>query len=220
LAELHYFNVRFALNFPMTFQKGLMALLLCSVQAVSAASFSYTGSFSNDSDVQLFDLSLAADSSTVVINTLSVNGGLNVAGNLIAAGGFNPYLSLWDQSAGGWVFNTSNQAISAEAVISNTAPYSYGTLLAGNYILALSQYDNIAAGTNLSDGFAAALSLTSFNPAAPFTTNGGGGSGHWAVDIHNADTASLRAVPLPGSFGFMVSGLLALGALIRRKMTV
>ena len=91
----------------MTFQKGLMALLLCSVQAVSAASFSYTGSFSNDSDVQLFDFSLAADSSAVVINTLSVNGGLNVAGNLIAAGGFNPYLSLWDQSAGGWVFNTA-----------------------------------------------------------------------------------------------------------------
>ena len=95
----------------MTFQKGLMALLLCSVQVVSANSFSYTGSFSNDSDVQLFDFSLAADSSAVVINTLSVNGGLNVAGNLIAAGGFNPYLSLWDQSAGGWVFNTSNQAI-------------------------------------------------------------------------------------------------------------
>ncbi|MEI6389385.1 MAG: hypothetical protein WCQ50_22490, partial [Spirochaetota bacterium] len=72
---------------------------------------------------------------------------------------------------------------------------------------------------NLSEGFAADLGLTSFAGSPPFTLNGGGGSGHWAVDIQNVDSASISAVPLPGAFGFMVSGLLGLASLIRRKVT-
>ena len=221
---MHYFNVRLALNFPLTFQKCLIALLLCSSQAVSAdatlANFSFTGSFSNDSDVQFFDFLLSADSSTVLIDTLSLNGGTNAAGEVIPGGGFNPYLSLWDKSTGNWVFDTVAKNIADEAVISNTSSYAYGSLLAGNYILALSQFDNVAAGTNLSEGFAADLGLTSFAGSPPFTLNGGGGSGHWAVDIQNVDSASITAVPLPGAFGFMVSGLLALAALTRRKLMV
>ena len=197
--------------------------MLCSSQAVSAdatlANFSFTGSFANDSEVQFFDFSISADSSTVLIDTLSLNGGTNVASQVITGGGFNPYLSLWEQSTGNWVFNTATKNTADEAVISSTASYSYGTLLAGNYILALSQFDNVAAGTNLSEGFGADLGLASFAGSPPFTLNGGGGSGHWAVDIQNVDSASIRAVPLPGAFGFMVSGLLGLAALIRRKVT-
>jgi hypothetical protein len=207
----------------MTFQKCLIALLLCSSQAVSAdatlANFSFTGSFANDSDVQFFDFSIAADSSTVLIDTLSLNGGTNVASQVITGGGFNPYLSLWEQSSGNWVFGTGDKDITHEAVISNASSYPYGTLLAGNYILALSQYDNVAAGPNLSEGFAADLGQASF-AGTPFTLNGGGGSGHWALDINNVDSASLRAVPLPGAIGFMVSGLLGMAALIRRKLMV
>ena len=180
---------------------------------------SYTGSFANDSDVQFFDFFLSADSSTVLINTLSLTGGTNAVGEVITGGGFNPYLSLWDKSTGNWVFDTVAKNIADEAVISSTASYSYGTLLAGNYLLALSQFDNMAAGTNLSEGFAAALGLASFAGSPPFTLNGGGGSGHWAVDINNVDSASIRAVPLPSAFGFMVSGLLGLAALTRRKAT-
>ena len=197
--------------------------MLCSSQAVSAdatlANFSFTGSFANDSEVQFFDFSISADSSTVLIDTLSLNGGTNVASQVITGGGFNPYLSLWEQSTGNWVFDTATKNTADEAVISSTASYSYGTLLAGNYILALSQFDNVAAGANLSEGFGADLGLASFAGSPPFTLNGGGGSGHWAVDIQNVDSASIRAVPLPGAFGFMVSGLLGLAALIRRKVT-
>ena len=202
----------------MTFQKCLMATLLCSSQALSAANFSYTGSFSNDSDVQFFDFSISADSTIVSINTLSLIGGTNAASEVITGGSFNPYLSLWDQSTGNWVFDTTTKNTADEAVISSTASYSYGTLLAGNYILALSQFDNVAADTNLSAGFAADLGLASFAGSLPFTLNGGGGSGHWAVDIQNVDSASISAVPLPGALGFMVSGLLALASLTRRKL--
>ena len=208
----------------MSIQKCLIALLLCCSQAVSADAtlphFSFTGTFANDSEVQFFDFYLAAESSTISIETLSFNGGTNLAGEVITGGGFNPYLSLWDQSTGNWVFDTATKNIADEAVISSTSSYSYGTLLAGNYILALSQFDNVAAGTNLSAGFAADQGLASFAGSLPFTLNGGGGSGHWAVDINNVDSASISAVPLPGAFGFMVSGLLGLAALIRRKLMV
>jgi hypothetical protein len=208
----------------MIIQKCLIALLLCSSQVASAdailAHFSFTGSFANDSDVQFFDFSISADTTLVSINTLSLIGGTNAAGEVITGGGFNPYLSLWDQSTGNWVFDTAIKNTADEALISSASSYSYGTLMAGNYILALSQFDNVAAGTNLSAGFAADLGLASFAGSPPFTLNGGGGSGHWAVDFHNVDSASISAVPLPGTFGFMVSGLLGMAALIRRKVMV
>lgn len=203
-----------------TFTACTLALLLVGSPSVMANSFSFTGNFTNDSEVQYFDFSLTTDSTTVIINTLSLNGGFNLAGELIATGGFNPYLSLWDQSTGAWVFDTLAKNIGSEAIISNTAPYSYGTLLAGNYILALSQYDNVAWGTNLSNGFAADHGFASFDPISPFTTNGGGGRGHWAVDIQNVARANISAVPLPGSFGFIISGLLAIASLTRRKLSV
>ena len=208
----------------MTIQKCLIAFLLCCSQAVSADAtlphFSFTGTFANDSDVQFFDFYLAAESSTISIETLSFKGGTNAAGEVITGSGFNPYLSLWEQSTGNYVFGTAAKDIAEEAVISSATSYSYGTLLAGNYILALSQFDNVAAGTNLSEGFAADLGLASFAGSPSFTLNGGGGSGTWALDINNVDSASIRAVPLPGSFGFMVSGLLGMAALTRRKLMV
>ena len=87
----------------MTFQKYLIALLLASDQAVSATQVSYTGHFTSDSETRYFDFSLTSDSTTFTINTLPLNGSFNLAGDLIAVGGFNPYLSLWNKNTGVWV---------------------------------------------------------------------------------------------------------------------
>ena len=204
----------------MTIQKLLIALFLLGSQAASAAydnSFSFTGSFANDNDVQLFDFSLLADSTTLRINTLSLVGGTNAAGTVIAAGGFNPYLSVWDKSTGDFKFDTTAKNTGAEARIDNASDDPYGTLAAGNYILALSQFDNTAVGTLFSEGFAAGQGLA-FGAGFPSFVNNGT-SGHWAVDIYNVDSASIAAVPLPGAVGFMISGLLALVSLTRRKIT-
>ena len=207
----------------MTIQKLLIALFLLGSQAASAdtslTNFSFTGSFANDNDVQLFDFSLLADSTTLRINTLSLIGGTNDAGTAIAAGGFDPYLSVWDKSTGEFKFDTTAKNPGAEARIDNASDDPYGTLAAGNYILALSQFDNTAVGTLFSEGFAAGQGLA-FGAGFPSFVNNGT-SGHWAVDIINVDSASasIAAVPLPGAIGFMVSGLLGLVSLTRRKIT-
>lgn len=196
-----------------TFTARILALLLLGSPPVMATSFSFTGNFTNDADVQFFNFAIAADSTTVSINTLSRNGGTNGAGNVIADGGFNPYFALFTQADGAWVFDTNSKLLGDEADI-----FSYGTLLAGNYLLALTQFDNVAAGLNLSDGFAADLGLATFG-LTPFTANGGGGSGHWAVDIRDVDTAGLAtvSVPEPLTLNLLLIGMIGLAAITRRK---
>ena len=204
---------------PMTAKHFLtaatLALLVLGSPSVMAANLSFTGSFSSDNEVKFLDFSIATDSTAVIINTLSLNGGTNAAGNLIAGGGFDPYLALFDKSTGDWIFDTLNKNNGDEAVISNTSTNPYGTLLAGEYRLALTQFDNIALG-NLSDGFAADLGLMSVG-LSPFTLNGGGGSGHWAVDILNVDAPQTSVVPLPDSFTLMLIGMVALASITRKK---
>lgn len=190
----------------------VLVFLLLGNQSVMSASLSFTGNFTQDTDVQWFDFSIAADSSSVLINTLSLNGGTNVAGNSIAGGGFDPYIVLWNKMTGDWVFDTFGKNDGEEASISSNY---YGTLLAGSYLVALTQNDNVALG-NLIEGFAAGSGLTEFNPSAPFTGHGGGGSGHWALDIQNVD-APLSAVPTPGALPLFLMGLMALATMTRSK---
>ncbi|WP_394752696.1 DVUA0089 family protein [Crenothrix sp.] len=188
----------------------LATLLLCS-QSAMANSFSFTGNFTYDNDVQLFNFSLASDSTALTIHTLSLLGATNAAGNLISGGGFNPYLAIFDES-GALIKDTSGKNESEESIIAN-----YGTLLAGTYTLALTQFDNIAVGTYLSEGFADDYVLASFDPT-PFTTMGGGGSSHWAVDILTADTAT--SVPAPEALTLTLLGLIGYGAKTRVKFNI
>ena len=53
----------------------------------NADNFSFTGSFTNDSNVQLFNFSVAATSS-ITLRTFSYAGGTNSAGTVIPEGGF------------------------------------------------------------------------------------------------------------------------------------
>lgn len=179
-----------------------LALILTS-PTVLASNFSFTGNFNQDNDVQFFNFFVAADSTDTFVETFSLNGGVNVVGDLIAGSGFDPYLAIFNQADGAFITDSNGKFTGDEAVIAN-----FGTLLAGNYILALTQFDNVAAGLNLADGFADDLNLASFGNT-PFTTNGGGGSGHWAVDIRNVDAAASipSQVPTPGSALLAALGL-------------
>ena len=130
--------------------------LLAALSSASAADFSlsFTGTFSDDEDIQLFNFTLGS-TSDVTIRTLGYHGGTNAQGAIISAGGFDPVLSLFDSSQTLIGFGDDiNFPIVLDALI--TIP----SLTAGTYTVALSQFARIPTvgigGTisgNLADSF-------------------------------------------------------------------
>ena len=118
-----------------------------------AASFSFTGSFQNDNDVQLFNFSVGA-TSLVTLLTLSYAGGTNAAGTVIPRGGFDPILALFDAS--GTQINQNDDGgsnVPADPVTgSHFDTFLQSTLDPGNYIVSVMQYNNFATGA-LANGF-------------------------------------------------------------------
>ena len=62
-----------------------------------ANDFSFTGTFADHNEVQLFTFSVGAPS-TVTLTAWSYAGGTNAAGTVIPRGGFDPILALFDSS--------------------------------------------------------------------------------------------------------------------------
>jgi len=118
-------------------------------------SFSFTGSFSQDTDQREVFFTLPA-AGNVLLRTFSYAGGVNGAGTTIPRGGFDPTLSLFD-STGRLV--GSNQdggcgVVAADAVTGMCwDSYLIVALPAGTYSVVLTQSTNTANGPTLQDGF-------------------------------------------------------------------
>ncbi|BBL76000.1 DVUA0089 family protein [Methylomagnum ishizawai] len=184
--------------------------LALGMHTAHAASFSYTGTFAVDEQLQLFTFHINNPSSSVVIETLSQAGGVNSQGTTIAPGGFETYLALFDNSTGALLTDTASKSVDLgiDAMISIV-----GTLAAGDYTVALTEYDNIALGPTLSDGFAFDLGLTNFCVYSDTLCNGN--DGHWALDINTVDGAAI--IPEPAPLGLGLIGLAALWPFARRR---
>jgi hypothetical protein len=76
----------------------LLALLVVAVHPATAdTATSYTGNLASSSDVYSLVFNVTgATSETVVVQTWSFGGGVNAAGNTIAAGGFDPFVAIFD----------------------------------------------------------------------------------------------------------------------------
>jgi hypothetical protein len=192
-----------------------------------AGQFSFTGNFVNDNDVQLFSFTLLSPG-TVTVQTWGYGGGTNAAGQVIASGGFESILSIFQAPSG----------IAASGPIDPGAPpcaprnvdptllpltfcrdaFGQVSLGAGDYFLALTQFENEPIG-NLSDGFF----WTDANPDPNFNNHFVGTLGfqrdsHWAVDISSVDAASeLGTTPEPASAA-LVAGALVLAGFCRRRL--
>jgi hypothetical protein len=203
------------------------ALALCAGQAFGA-SFSFTGAFSTDDQLQQFTFILSG-TSTVTLRTWSYAGGTNQASMVIPRGGFDPWLSLYN-SSGNLLqsvdnFNPPCGPVATDSVTGACFDsFISQSLGMGTYTLILSQSDNGPAGTTLADGFT--------NTGNPTFTAGFGCSngqfcdsttdnrtGNWAVDIDNV-TSVPTGVPEPGTVVLLASGLAAMVALRRRKVRI
>lgn len=187
------------------FLKAALAAAVLAVGSASAqaANISFTGHLAGDNEVQLFSFTLAADSG-VTLRTWSYAGGMNAAGNLIGAGGFDPIVSLFYGLGGTALLIGANDDGSGVAVDPGTglaldSLLEISALPAGTYTVGLTQVANFANGPTLGDGF-----LGSGNPAFD------GRTGSWALDILGVDTAA--SIPEPTTLALTVLGLAVVGA--------
>jgi hypothetical protein len=200
-----------------------------SMSSAWASSFSYIGTFTTDDQLQVF--LFTAPSPTFEARTWSYAGGTNAASQIIAAGGFDPVLTLFDATGGltasspyiASVYNTgvgvatdpaTGQAFDALMAINNLNP-------GHTYALVLSQFDNLAIGSTYGDGFG-----QTGNGNFTASEFGCGGSafcdqtpaqrnGSWAVDITGVDSST--DTPEPASVLTLTAGIAGLVLLRRRS---
>ena len=206
------------------------AALVAACGTAQAADFSFTGMFQNDNDVQLFDFSVGAES-LVTLVTYSYAGGTMADGTVIISGGFDPILALFDADTGAFIDDNDDGSFPDVGTDPDTGveydTFFQETLSAGNYTVAVSQYDNFRVG-NLSDGFTYdgpgnenfTVVLSGCNATIFCDVADGVRNGNWAFDILNVEDASTpetpSAVPLPAGFPLLIGALGGL-AIIRRK---
>ena len=105
--------------------------------AKASTSFSFTGTFVTDDQLELFEFT--APSASVTLETFGYGGGMNQMGTVIPAGGFAPVLSVFDATGG---------LISASPLVA----IDFGGCTVGNV--------NPATGS----AFDCSLNLTTLNP--------------------------------------------------------
>lgn len=192
---------------------GLLSLGAGLPASAGQISFDFTGNFNVDNDVQLFNVTLAVPE---VLTAWTTSG---------ATGGFPTYLAMFDgtgqgmtqQSGDPTCLNGFSSYYQGECNDAMVAEPPSGVIPAGNYFIALTQWDNGMLG-NLSDGFFWVDNINDPNFTAPFC--GGPGyfcdpaagvhrNSNWAVTIqltnpNGSAQGSAATVPEP------LSGLLAL----------
>jgi hypothetical protein len=199
---------------------GLRGLLIsaAAVSALTASSFSFIGTFATGDNAQYLTFSA---SGLTTIRTLSYGGGTNISGSLIAAGGFDPLLNIFDDTGaqlGSFDDSAAGGGCSAGITSGSNGcldSYFSNILEPGTYTLVLTQFDNVFSGLTLADGFfwqeaCSAVFCDDFNHTAPRT-------GNWSLDIIGANSAAeTTAAPEPGSVGLLAIGIIVLAFLRQR----
>lgn len=186
-----------------------------------AATLSYTGTFLQDDDVQSFAFTVDAPG-TVILQTFGYAGGTNGSAVLIAAGGFDPTISLFDSTGALLQYQDDDtpecNVVAADPVTGECFDvYLATTLAAGSYLAVITQFDNYANGPNLSDGFTqdgAGNFTAAFGcePGIFCDVDADGRTGAFALDI----TTPNAVVPVPAAAWLFAGGLAALARLRRR----
>ncbi len=198
-----------------------------------ASNITLQGLLTRDDQVQLFDV-VVATAGSVDMRTYGYAGGTTSSGIVIPRGGFDPILSLFDSGGAFLADNDEGAGVATDPATGEAFDARITTPLAvGSYIVALTQFDNFAAG-NLVDGFLEAghphfTADPSFTAGGPCPGNlfrdisGTAGrcrNGNWAVDFGNVASVTARSpssVPEPNACLLLGSGLIGLGFVLRRR---
>jgi hypothetical protein len=183
---------------------------LALARQAEASTFSFTGTFTHDDDVQLFSITLLTGSTFEAVT------------QSYGTGGFDPVLSIFDAGGLQLLVGSNQDGICPPLQTDNGECFDSDLVLplpAGLYVLALSQSGNFANGPTLADGFSATGS-GDFTGGPFLDIFSNQQNGHWAVDILTADAAAeLSPTSVPEPSGLVGTGLvlLAAGRLRRRR---
>jgi hypothetical protein len=182
--------------------------------SVGAADFSFTGNFTRNNQVQEFNFTVAS-TSDVTLRTWSYAGGINAEGEIIARGGFDPIVSLFNAATGDLIkYNDDEHQIVDPVSGSAYDSFLTQSLAGGNYIATVTQFTSFP-NSSLADGFLGS-SQGGVNPRDL----------HWALDILNTESASLGrsytssvvvVVPEPETYALLLAGLSLIGLLRVRE---
>ena len=206
----------------------LLLLSLLSGPALMAVTISFQGSFSADDNVQLFNFSVAADT-TVTIRSFAYGGGTNSAGSVILPGGFDSHIFAYLPDGMQQAMNdddtSSLGACDHVTAGTNGCLDSYLSTLfagsAGSYTVALVESPNTSNG-DLSSGFAQTGNGNFTCPQGFCDFNGSQRTGAWAIDIIGADSASavLTSAPEPASWMLACLGTAILAGARRKTASI
>jgi hypothetical protein len=176
-----------------------------------ATDFSFEGEFSQPNEVAQFNF-IVGENSDVLLRTYSYAGGVNSAGNVIAQGGFDPILALFD-STGQLVGQNDDGGSNVPADLATGSRFDtylpLTNIAAGSYTATVMLFPNFAIGPNLSNGFT--NNATSFD----------GRSSVWAFDVLGVNSAAgpgpIGAVPEPATWASMLVGFGLTGAVARHR---
>lgn len=198
--------------------------------AASALPVSAVGTFQTDDEVALIDFTLASGT-TVRITSYGYGGGVMNDGTVIAPGGFDTMLWLFDSDGFGIRMADDGGAnVNPDPVNGQSwDAFLEIALAAGDYTLAVSQYNNTPRSNDIGDGFGREgdiaftqeFGCTSGFFCDDWQDEGGvylNRTGDWAVDIVDAFAPRVSEVPLPAGAPLLLAGLAALGvAGLRRR---
>ncbi len=172
-----------------------------------------SGTFAQDDAVAILSFSTLA-SGTVTIETFGYGGGTDATGRVVAAGGFDPVFALF--TGAGQLLGYGDDGATRLDPVSGAAFDAVLTinLVAGDYFVAVSQFDNFAVGPTFAAGFLEAgrpAYTGAFGCSAGRFCDINGFNRTGAFDLSVSGNAVVAAVPEPGTFGLLGLGLACLG---------
>lgn len=208
------------------FLRGVTLVSILGLMALPAVAldFDFSGNFTQDNDVLLFNFTVGGSvASNVTVFSSSWLYGYPPPGG--GPGGFDPMLGIW--TAAGNLIAFQDDGGNIGTTLSNGVLYNHGVwdsyyqvlLDPGNYIASITQFDNFNNGTTLSAGF-----KYDGTPNFTFVNDYGGATqalfnGVWDDEndprisfwqFHLLDVAEANVVPVPGTLLLLGSGLIGL----------